>query len=117
MLPAIKIAATGLLVLFVWLVSSIILQYEDIQFQKNNFDYFTCSYNLTLERTSDGQTSVHNKLYSKQCHNWKGVRSQSTVQDGGPEEIDSLYYVAVVIIGIMLYFTYKGFFVEEDVGI
>lgn len=113
-LPALKIFMAGLLALYTWLIANLIFQYRDIDYQKNNYDFFPCDFNVTYTREAKGVKALVKTQYIRtHCHNWRGVDSQQTIQQGGPTEIDPYYYIAVAIMTVMLFVGHRAWVNES----
>lgn len=110
-LPALKLIIAGLLALYTWLIANLIFQYRDIQYQKTNYDFFGCNFNVTYIREAEGVTALVKTQYIRtRCHNWKGVNSQQTIQQGDLGEIDPYYYVGVAILTVLLFLGHRTWF-------
>lgn len=71
---------------------------DEINYQRNTFVFIPCSFNLTETRIAEGISSITKRVYRhSMCHNYAGVVSQETMQEGALPEIDHYYYIVVFV--------------------
>jgi hypothetical protein len=113
--PAIKTAQILFAVIFVWCIGGLILQYRDIEWQKQNYEFFECEFNITTIRKAKGVTAIVGvEILNEICHNWKGIDSQYTMKRGDIEELSQIYGIIAAISAILWLLIYKKAYLSSS---